>query len=326
MEDWWQEETEEIDNFFQFLVERHFEAGAELASYDSLAGGDINQVARLFVALPEEEAKPQIVVVKWNSHLDLQADFFEVEEANLILLAGAGAQVPPVLFTGTYLSQKGKFPYLVMEYLQPLRASQSDRAIFQAGCMLATMHYNSQGSRFGLDYDNYLGTLPQANQWNDSGVAFVISQRLKPLAGKALLDEVIDLPLYKKVEQLCAALESHPDRYLPMSERPCLLHGDLHAGNLYFTASLATEAVLIDPACSYGYREMDIAMLKLFGGIDDILFVQGYESVWPLAHGWEDRVAFFQLYHILAHILLFPNQRSYQQLLAHHLEALLSDK
>ncbi len=47
-------------------------------------------------------------------------------------------------------------------------------------------------------------------------------------------------------------------------EQPSLLHGDLWSGN--YLASPEGDVCLIDPAVYYGFREMDIAMTRLFGG------------------------------------------------------------
>ncbi|MEO6776339.1 MAG: fructosamine kinase family protein, partial [Kofleriaceae bacterium] len=51
-------------------------------------------------------------------------------------------------------------------------------------------------------------------------------------------------------------------------------------------------------------REIDLAMLALFGGLPDAL-VRAYEEVAPLAAGWRDRIALHQLYPLAAHACLF---------------------
>jgi protein-ribulosamine 3-kinase len=86
------------------------------------------------------------------------------------------------------------------------------------------------------------------------------------------------------------------------TEPPGLLHGDLWAGN--FIVDEHGEACLIDPAVYYGHREADLAMTKLFGGFDSV-FYTAHEEEFPLADGHEDRVAIYQLYHILNHLNLF---------------------
>jgi fructosamine-3-kinase len=62
--------------------------------------------------------------------------------------------------------------------------------------------------------------------------------------------------------------------------------------------------VLVDPACSYGHREADLAMTRLFGGFDR-RFYAAYEAAWPLAPDHENRRPLYELYHLLNHLNLF---------------------
>jgi fructosamine-3-kinase len=62
--------------------------------------------------------------------------------------------------------------------------------------------------------------------------------------------------------------------------------------------------VLIDPAVYYGHREMDIGMMKLFGGFQLSLF-DTYHAFFPLEKGWEGRLPLAQLYPLLVHAVLF---------------------
>jgi len=45
-------------------------------------------------------------------------------------------------------------------------------------------------------------------------------------------------------------------------------------------------------------------MLALFGGLPDAL-VAAYHEAFPLAAGWRDRIALWQLYPLAAHACLF---------------------
>jgi fructosamine-3-kinase len=45
-------------------------------------------------------------------------------------------------------------------------------------------------------------------------------------------------------------------------------------------------------------------MLELFGGVPDAL-IAAYGEVHPLADGWRDRIALYQLYPLAAHACLF---------------------
>ncbi len=88
---------------------------------------------------------------------------------------------------------------------------------------------------------------------------------------------------------------------LPPGE-PSLLHGDLWWGNVLFGSD--GRSWVIDPSVHGGHPEEDLAMLALFGPLPDRL-VAAYEEVRPLAAGWEERVALFQLCPLLVHAVLF---------------------
>jgi fructosamine-3-kinase len=61
---------------------------------------------------------------------------------------------------------------------------------------------------------------------------------------------------------------------------------------------------LIDPSAYGGHREVDLAMLRLFGAPSERVFA-AYEEVAPLADGWRERVELYQLLPLLVHALLF---------------------
>jgi fructosamine-3-kinase len=61
---------------------------------------------------------------------------------------------------------------------------------------------------------------------------------------------------------------------------------------------------LIDPAVYGGHREIDLAMMRLFGGFGERVFA-AYEEAHPLATGASHRVSLYQLYPLLVHVNLF---------------------
>jgi fructosamine-3-kinase len=61
---------------------------------------------------------------------------------------------------------------------------------------------------------------------------------------------------------------------------------------------------LIDPAVYGGHREIDLAMLELFGS-PSAAFYAAYDEVQPRSDGHTERVSLYQLYPLLAHIVLF---------------------
>jgi fructosamine-3-kinase len=84
-------------------------------------------------------------------------------------------------------------------------------------------------------------------------------------------------------------------------EPPARLHGDLWSGNVLWSGG---RPFLIDPVAYGGHREVDLAMLRLFGAPGPRL-LDAYEEVAPLADGHEDRVALYQLFPLLVHAVLF---------------------
>jgi fructosamine-3-kinase len=85
------------------------------------------------------------------------------------------------------------------------------------------------------------------------------------------------------------------------AEPPARLHGDLWSGNVL--ASGGTP-YLIDPAAYGGHREVDLAMLALFGTPSPRTRA-AYEEVAPLADGHGERVGLWQLFPLLVHAVLF---------------------
>jgi fructosamine-3-kinase len=71
---------------------------------------------------------------------------------------------------------------------------------------------------------------------------------------------------------------------------------------------------LIDPSAYGGHREVDLAMLRLFGLPPGRVFA-AYQEIAPLAAGWEDRVELYQLLPLLVHALLFGG--SYREAAEH---------
>jgi fructosamine-3-kinase len=85
-------------------------------------------------------------------------------------------------------------------------------------------------------------------------------------------------------------------------EPPARLHGDLWGGNVL--AGADGRARLIDPAAYGGHREVDLAMLRLFGAPSERVFA-AYAEAAPLADGHDERVALWQLFPLLVHAALF---------------------
>ena len=102
-----------------------------------------------------------------------------------------------------------------------------------------------------------------------------------------------------------AAVERVCDRMSELAgqpEPPARLHGDLWGGNVL--AGADGGAWLIDPVAYGGHREVDLAMLHLFGAPSPRIF-DAYREAAPLADGHEGRVDLWQLFPLLVHAALF---------------------
>ncbi len=153
---------------------------------------------------------------------------------------------------------------------------------------------------YGFITDNYVGIQKQANMGCHTWSDFFILYRLVPLVGEAYDKNLIDQLTLQKFEALYNRI---PEIF--SDEPPSLLHGDFWYGN--YICDQKNQPVLVDPACYYGNRIMDIAMSKLFGGFPDT-FYQAYNSVWHLPYGWNDSVEIANLYPLLLHVNRFGGQ------------------
>jgi len=243
--------------------------GSEVRYWTTVKGGDINDAAKVNLA------DGRIVFVK--SHENPPPGMFAAEAAGLDWLSDGPLRVPRVIAVAD--------DWLALEYLE--LAGRPDAA--ELGRGLARLHVRGARS-FGLDEPNYLATLPQDNTPEKDWPTFYIERRLRPLFRRAKLglDRQLDF------------LRDHPQLFGP-AEAPARLHGDLWWGNV---SSVGGAPVLIDPAVYGGHREVDLAMLALFGGLPDEL-VDAYDELFPLADGWRDRIALNQLYPLAAHACLF---------------------
>jgi fructosamine-3-kinase len=147
-----------------------------------------------------------------------------------------------------------------------------------------------------LDYNNYIGTFQQDNQYKSNWIDFFIENRLQPQALQA--SELLGTEVMQQLDKLYNRLPE-----LLTQGKPSLLHGDLWSGN--FTVNEKGGVCLVDPATYFGNREIEIAFTKLFGGFEED-FYAAYQEVLPLDKGFFDsRVDIYNLYPLLVHVNLF---------------------
>ena len=183
--------------------------------------------------------------------------------------------------------------YIVLEWLD--MGGGNSKSSEEMGRKLAQMHQKSLSEKFGWDMNNTIGSTPQINTWTNDWVEFWTEHRLgyQFQLGKRRGGS------FPQVDEL---LDAIPDLLAGHEVKPSLVHGDLWGGNAGFTVN--GEPVIFDPATYYGDREVDIAMTEVFGGFSNA-FYQGYNEVFPLDDGYEQRKTLYNLYHILNHFNLF---------------------
>jgi fructosamine-3-kinase len=128
--------------------------------------------------------------------------------------------------------------------------------------------------------------------------AFYAEHRLAPLVRAAADRGALPPGGAAAIEAVVARL---PELSGP-PEPPARLHGDLWSGNVL--AGRDGRPRLIDPAAYGGHREIDLAMLRLFGAPSPRTLA-AYAELHPLAAGHEERVPLWQLLPLLVHAVLF---------------------
>jgi protein-ribulosamine 3-kinase len=249
-----------------------------------VSGGCINQSA----AVSDASAT---YFVKINASASLPA--FEAETQALQALAATNTlRVPMPVCSG----KAGACAWLVLEYLGALGASTAANWSL-LGSGLANMHRYEQEC-FGWHHDNTIGSTLQVNTLAYDWIDFFRDQRIG-----YQLDLAIGNGYARQLETRGNSLLDNLGHFFAgYKPRAGLLHGDLWAGNVGFSAD--GVPVVFDPASYYGDRETDIAMTELFGGFTTG-FYRAYESVWPLDNGYAVRKHLYNLYHLLNHLNLF---------------------
>ena len=164
------------------------------------------------------------------------------------------------------------------------------------GRRLALLHKHSS-DHFGLDHNNYIGSLVQSNRKHLSWTDFFREERLNAQVKLARNTGKLDKGVVSSFERFYNKL----DEIFPV-EPPALVHGDLWGGN--FMVNENGVAVIIDPAIYYGNREMDIGMSMLFGGFSNE-FYELYNQHYPLQPEWRNRIEYCNLYPLMVHVNLF---------------------
>ncbi|WP_323835527.1 fructosamine kinase family protein [Photorhabdus africana] len=261
------------------LLNEHFGV-AEIHDKTELAGGDIHQAWRI------THGKRQVFV---KSNLREILPVFKAESEQLELLARSQTiRVPAVYGIGNSRDHS----FLLLEFL-PLKSFDLHSA-YCFGQQLAKLHQWSEQPQFGFDFDNMLATTPQPNGWQRRWHQFYAEKRV----GWQLQIAAEKNMIFGDIDNIVQAISNKLQHHHP---QPSLLHGDLWPANC---ASLDDQAVAFDPACYWGDRECDFAMLPLYPDLPMQIF-DGYQSIWPLPANFIERQPVYQLYYLLNRCNLF---------------------
>lgn len=258
-----------------------------------LSGGDVARtywcrltdarevVAKLHGELGETRSEPH-----GEPHDASGGGAFFHEAASLRWLGAHGLRVADVLEVTPRA--------LVLKYVPTVPATPD--AVQAFGRALAEAHLRAEVTP-GWPVDHSLAGIPQAGPGPQAWPAYFAERRILPMLERLERRGQLDAT---SLQALIEAARRIPD--LIADDEPMVpLHGDLWWGNVLWSPQ---GAVLIDPAAYGGHREVDLAMLSLFGGPWEA-FARGYGDVWPLRAGWARRRRAYQLYPLLVHVALF---------------------
>jgi fructosamine-3-kinase len=251
--------------------------GADIASVTPLTGGVI---ADAWLITYRDGSR-----VVGKSLAGAAKDLFRAEAEGLAALAGTGTVRTPAVLAATD-------DVLLLEVLAPL--DDSPGYWRRLAHDLAGLHRGTVHDRFGWPSHGYLGRLPQHNAWTDDGHAFFAEHRLLRYLGEPPTQQVLTSTDRQALERLCDRL---PELIPAMP--PVLTHGDLWSGNL-LTAHDGQPAV-IDPAVSYTWAEVDLAMLWCSGRPPGSgHFFDAYQELNPSPPGWLDRMPVLYLRELMS--------------------------
>jgi len=280
-------------------IQNNTQKETQYISHSSVGGGCINECFKI-------STTQETYFVKINSATKYPK-MFEKEALGLKQLAEANViRIPDVVALGS----NDNYSFLVLEHINS--KGQKDDFWNDFAYKLAKLHKKTS-ELFGLDHDNYIGSLQQSNQQHANWIDFFILERLEPLVKIAYNKRLIDNKLNKQFNILYSKLNS-----LIPQECPSLIHGDLWSGN--FISDENGEVCIIDPAVYYGHREAEIAFTKMFGGFSHS-FYEYYNDYFPLEKDWQKRIDLFNLYPALVHLILFGS--SYYSLVKHNIQQYL---
>jgi protein-ribulosamine 3-kinase len=284
-------------NIIQLCIEKLTDlhgSSVRLHSTRPVSGGCINHSVKISSSVGD-------FFLKWNASGPV--DLFLKEAEGLEEMRSVDNPhlvIPKVIWS----KETDEWPgLLLMEYLQPTNTTSGFDE--QLGRGIALLHRKT-ATAYGFHHSNYCGTTIQDNKWSDNWPEFFAQQRIWALVKQISASRGIPTSEQKIYEDLVDRMP----QLLAHQTVQSLIHGDLWSGNYMYTAA---GPALIDPACYYADREMELGMMQLFGGFSPTVW-KAYQDEFPLQEAWQERVPLYQLYHILNHRLLFGGSYGRQAL------------
>ncbi|HEY3370270.1 MAG TPA: fructosamine kinase family protein [Prolixibacteraceae bacterium] len=275
------------------LAELHG-SSVRLLNSHPLGGGCINHALKIQTSAGD-------YFLKWNAASPVGLFIREAEGMEeMSTFDNRYLQFPKVIWSKEVDQWPG---LLLMEYLPP--ASTTTGFDERLGRGIARLHHKTAAD-YGFHHSNYCGTTLQDNTWTDTWPGFYAHRRIQPLVEQIIVTRGMapgEQKIYQRLVNKLPQLLAHPSI-------PSLIHGDLWSGNYMYTSK---GPALIDPACYYADREMELGMMKLFGGFSPSVW-NAYQDEFPLPVDWKQRIPLYQLYHLLNHYLLFGGSYGWQSL------------
>ncbi len=253
-------------------------------NFQSVGGGSINETYRV-------QLSEMTVFCKINSATKFP-QLFRKEAAGLKLIAEQAVIKTPVIID---CFENANEQVLLLEWVR--EGERTDTFWKALGKQLAALHCSTTAA-FGLDEDNYMGSVPQQNKPCANWIDFFIRQRLEPIIKRCINKNLLTNLHLNQAEKLYQRLPI----IFEEDEPPSLVHGDLWSGN--FMCNSNSEPVLIDPAVYYGHRSVDLAMTTLFGGFHQS-FYEAYNYHFPFQINYKEQWEVCNLYPLLIHLYLF---------------------
>jgi len=187
-----------------------------IQSVNAVGGGSINDAYRI-------ETSASTFFVKKNI-ASLYPGMFEKEAKGLEILKAANEiEVPEVVALGS----QSDVSFLVLNFIRS--ASKQSGFWEDFGSRLAALHTHSS-EQFGLDHDNYIGSLRQSNAFYLTWPDFFREERLEAQVKLARDKGRIGRETVSAFERFYLKIEE-----LFPKEPPALLHGDLWSVILWST-------------------------------------------------------------------------------------------